>query len=236
MKPCSFCFELIQDNAIKCRFCNEMLTVPAGGGRGQQPQQVVSARQRPQPPHMQMPLGEPQQGQQQPPPPGSQPYSPPGSPARIPIEPRASEIVYGLGLVGLALWMIVAWLPAHRPMSESEHLVLCATQGIQGFEECAAWLTGNYREFNPTLYYCLYIFAALLALGGAQRLIRGATYRAYEEVMCRSCKTMVVGKKAALGIRCPLGDHYAKDKIIRLILLGVLVLILIGLAASAPSN
>jgi len=62
-----------------------------------------------------------------------QPMGPlPGAPTFIPVEPRAAQIVFGLVILALAIWLIASWLPDHRPMTHSGagglHGALCAAR------------------------------------------------------------------------------------------------------------
>lgn len=133
-------------------------------------------------------------------------------------------IAIGVGLVGLAIWLIMSAIPAHRPLSGAEQLAFCAHQGVVN---CAAWANTHWM-FNPTQYVTAYIGASLLGLAGLEQVIKGATYRALREVTCRTCNTPVIGKKTFMGIRCPQG-HYAEQHVGKLVLLIVLIFILVAM-------
>jgi hypothetical protein len=135
-------------------------------------------------------------------------------------------IAIGLGLTGLAIWLIVSAIPAHRPLSGGEQLAFCAQQGIIN---CAAWASSHWM-FKPPQYVIAYVGAGLLGLAGLEQMIRGATYRALREVTCRTCNTKVIGKKTFMGIRCPQG-HFAEQHVGKLVLLIALIVIIILVAA-----
>ena len=163
-----------------------------------------------------------------PPPVPAAPHALPGTPAVIPVEPRSGQIVFGLALVGLGLWLLVDWLPSHRPLNPGEALVYVAKGLKQGVDRTGHWM------FNAKLYPWTLVLAGLVALLGTSQVIRGATYRAYKEVICHQCKTRVLAKKGSGGaLQCPLGPHPAtRGSYAGFLLLVLFTLILVIVLAS----
>ena len=155
------------------------------------------------------------------------PHALPGTPTAIPVEPRAGQIVFGLALAALGLWLLIGWIPSHRPMSSTEALAYIAKGVKQGQDRTGHWM------FNAKVYPWALLLAGLVALAGVSQVIRGATYRAYKEVTCHKCKTRVLARKGfGGGLRCPLGPHAATSNLASLLLLILFTMIFIMVLAS----
>jgi hypothetical protein len=149
----------------------------------------------------------------------SAPAPVPGAPVAIPIEPRSGQIVFGLVLAAVGIWMLVDWIPSHRPMTSAESLAYLA-DGARRFQD----RTGHWM-FNAKIYNFVYAFAGMLAIAGIEQVIAGSTYRAYKDVVCSTCKVRVLAKKAGGSLRCPNGEHVAQgSSALAWVLLGVIVL------------
>jgi hypothetical protein len=149
-----------------------------------------------------------------------------GAPPAIPIEPNASTIAFGLALVGLGVFLLFVWIPSHRPMDEVEQLnnLFEHVQRLQ--------IPADHWMFKPWFYPLALLTAGLLTVFGISRVISGATYRAYKQVSCRRCKTMVIAKKGFGGaLLCPLGNHSAVGsgllRVVALALFGFLALMFV---------
>lgn len=145
---------------------------------------------------------------------------PPGAPVPIPIEPRPGQILFGLLLGVLGVWMLLDWVPSHRPMDALQSTVYIA-EGIRSLEDRT-----DHWMFKPSMYPLAWGLAVLLALAGVEQIIVGATYRAHRESHCRKCNMKVVAKKAFTGLRCPNGGHTVQASIASWVLLGLLGLLL----------
>jgi hypothetical protein len=107
-------------------------------------------------------------------------YRVPGTPARIPMQPRPARIVFGLILMAVGLWLGLAYLP-----------------GREGTLDDALYIAGIGGSITLVVFG---LFASL----------SGALYRAQVETICRKCDVQVIGWKRAFGLHCPMGGHYAK--------------------------
>lgn len=107
-------------------------------------------------------------------------YRVPGTPARIPIQPRPARIILGLVMIALGLWAILAYLP------------------------------GREGDIDDALYIAGVGGSITLIVFGAFATLAGALYRAQVETICRKCDVQVIGWKRAFGLHCPMGGHYAK--------------------------
>jgi hypothetical protein len=133
----------------------------------------------------------------------------PGAPAVIPVEPSATQITIGIGLCALSIWLMVSRFPERRFM------------------------------IDPKIYPWAFVIAGLIFLAGVHQVVRGATHRRYREVVCRQCKTKVVGRQTFVGVICPLKPHLAAQEIGKLAIVVSLILIWIALptnSCKAPSQ
>ncbi|MGN6104973.1 MAG: hypothetical protein ACTHU0_07715 [Kofleriaceae bacterium] len=148
-------------------------------------------------------------------------------PVAIPIEPRVGQILFGVALAAIGLWLLLEWLPAHRPMQVGE-TVLFLWDGVRhGIDR------SDHLVLRPGAYPIARILAGLVALAGLEQVIRGALHRTRKEVTCRTCNARVVAFKTwSGGLLCPLGGHSAKRGRPRL-LLTVLLLAVLGFVALA---
>ena len=74
-------------------------------------------------------------------------------PAKIAIEPHVGRIVFGLLWVGVGLWLLLSWLPSHRPMTAAEQIIYVA-EGARQFED---------RTSHQMIDSALYPFANVIA-------------------------------------------------------------------------
>ncbi len=86
--------------------------------------------------------------------------------------PKTGSIVFGVLLVGVALWALLSWLPAHKPWTDGDLLRLAgdAVFGLQ-VERLNEW------RLKPGPYYWGPGFAILFGLWGLSRIVYGASYR-----------------------------------------------------------
>ncbi len=106
----------------------------------------------------------------------------PGTPVRIPLSPKPLRIVVGLVFVGLAVGMLILFLPD---------------------KVSAASLSDELRVAGNVGAVALLVFGLFIA-------IAGGLHRAQVETICRRCKTQVIGWKRPFGLQCPIDDHYAR--------------------------
>ena len=140
------------------------------------------------------------------------------------IEPEVGQILSGVALMAIGLWLLIAVWPQHQPMSPAEQLLFVA-EGVRNLED----RTGHWWFRSTGVYYGAQLFSALLALAGLERGIRGATSRPYQATTCHRCKTRVMALRSGRGLRCPNGDHATKPPRVRrwllMTLLGLVSLI-----------
>lgn len=95
----------------------------------------------------------------------------PGQVVLGPVEPKVGSIVFGLLLVGLAAWLLFAWLPAHKPWTEAEGVGV-ARDVLRGrVERLDEW------RLKPGPYYLAIGVSILFAVWGLSRIVHGATHR-----------------------------------------------------------
>jgi hypothetical protein len=92
----------------------------------------------------------------------------PGAPTYIPVAPKPFSIAVGIALVGLSIWLIASWIPAHKPMSQVEAAAYVARCAVRGRNCLDHWM------LNPKLYPWAYVIAGLLGFAGVARFFRGA--------------------------------------------------------------
>ena len=107
-------------------------------------------------------------------------YRVPGTPARIPMQPRPARIVFGVVLIAVGLWSALGVLP-----------------GREGTLDDALYIAGIGGSI------ALVVFGLFATLAGA-------FYRAQVETICRKCDVQVIGWKRPFGLHCPMGGHYAR--------------------------
>jgi hypothetical protein len=81
------------------------------------------------------------------------------------------SIVFGALLLGLGLWLLIEWLPAHRPFTEAEALAIGRDVALGKVERLDEW------RLKPGPYYAAIAVAIIFAAWGLSRILRGATYR-----------------------------------------------------------
>lgn len=155
------------------------------------------------------------------PPPASAPFAPAPSAPRNPLEPAVGQILFGVALLALGLWLMSSWLPPHRPMSSAQ-AALYLLEGAQQFESrLDHWFFASAR-----IYYGAQLISGLLALLGLGQVIRGATRRrSFETTYCKRCKARVLALRLGRSLRCPNGDHATQPAVRRWLLLALLGMI-----------
>ena len=139
----------------------------------------------------------------------------PGEQAHIPVSPSVGSIVFGLALLGLSAWLFFSWIPSKRPWEPGEQLLAALNPS-----RASEW------RLKAPYYQLMYGIAVLLAIGGVQRIVLGATHRNQKEVFCQHCKKRVVGQLVRGGVRCPIKPHLAVDTGIHpLIVLAVMLIV-----------
>lgn len=145
----------------------------------------------------------------------------PGMPAHIPITPKPGRIVLGILLTVLGIWMLVSFLPEHRPISDEEVARAIANRSLEGVGSLS-W------RLKPNAYNLGYVLALVFVAGGLGEVVSGMVARDHQEVRCGRCATTVVAKKVSFGLECPRG-HYAQLSGAKVLLAVVLSFLLLGL-------
>lgn len=129
---------------------------------------------------------------------------PPLEAASIPATPRPVRIVLGGLFLLVTLWLVLFFLPRHKPLSSAAEAELAARAGQ------AEVLRQRELRLSEEVHIGGNVGAVALALAGIGLIVSGALYRPQAHVRCRRCLRPVLAWKGPFGLHCPLGEHYAR--------------------------
>jgi hypothetical protein len=152
------------------------------------------------------------------------PTSIPPPVGRMPATPKPVRIVVGALFLVLSAGLALYFLPAHRPLTDSEEAAMAARAG-QG-----EVLRQREARFTEEIHIGGNVGAAALALAGIGLILSGALYRPQAHIRCRRCGRSVIAWKGPFGLHCPLGEHYAR---VQWVLVGLTALFWSGLVVVA---
>jgi hypothetical protein len=133
-----------------------------------------------------------------------QPSIPPAAAATIPPTPRPVRIVLGSLFLLVTLWLVLFFLPRHKPLSAAAEAELAARAGQ------AEVLRQRELRLSEEVHVGGNVGAVALALAGIGLILSGALHRPQAHVRCRRCLRPVLAWKGPFGLHCPFGDHYAQ--------------------------
>lgn len=92
--------------------------------------------------------------------------------AAPPVQPKVGSILFGVLLVGAALWLLLNWIPAHKPWSEDDIRRLATDVLFRAkVERLNEW------RLKPNPYLLANGLAILIGLLGVSRIVHGASHR-----------------------------------------------------------
>lgn len=124
--------------------------------------------------------------------------------------PAPLRIGAGLILIGVGIYLLLIFIPAHRPDAPSES------------ERTEAGKIWRFTETQHSVAAGLAFGFVALGLFGAAR---GATYRREVMTRCRTCRMEVEATREGLALRCHNGGHKAGLAISSVVMLGAFVII-----------
>jgi len=123
--------------------------------------------------------------------------------------PRPQAVAVGLLIAGFAAWMVISYLPSHRPMSTGQ----LARLELQAGADVSVW------RLVPHKYRLAQLACGGLMLVGLIVAGRGALFRPRRRLRCRVCNGDVVAEARRFKFTCTNGSHTARRRVLPFVLM-----------------